>query len=119
MNSYEKLERDLKGKRKHVLSGRATYAAQTSENEISLYHHDTCIMIAHKDGTTTIRNGGWFTVTTKERINRYLPDGSRMYQKDWKWFLIYPPQMPEFAGQHVEFDGFDMIVSEPKKEKVA
>ena len=34
-----------------------------------------------------LSDGGWRTVTTKERLNRYLPRGFRVYQKDWVWYL--------------------------------
>lgn len=34
-----------------------------------------------------LSDGGWRTVTTKERLNRYLPRGYNVYQKDWEWYL--------------------------------
>ena len=117
MNSFEKLDRELGDKKRKVLRGVATYAVHVSEDDISVFHHDTCILVANRGGSVTVRNGGWFTVTTKERINRYLPDGAHMYQKNWRWFLIYPKEMGEFAGKHVEFDGYDIITGAPSAER--
>jgi len=34
-----------------------------------------------------LSDGGWRTVTTKERLNRYLLRGFYVYQKDWEWYL--------------------------------
>lgn len=32
-------------------------------------------------------DGGWQTVTTKARLNEYLPRGFRVFQKNWVWYL--------------------------------
>ena len=41
-------------------------------------------------------DGGWQTVTTKSRLNALLeefgPDGSRVYQKDFQWYVWEPKQ---------------------------
>lgn len=34
-----------------------------------------------------LSSGGWKTLTTKERLNRYLPNGFRLYQKNWEWYI--------------------------------
>lgn len=31
--------------------------------------------------------GGYHTVTTKKWLNKYLPHGVYVYQKDWDWFI--------------------------------
>ena len=49
------------------------------------YHGNT---IAYKDRTTnkvSITNCGWFTNTTKERLNGL--DGVSIYQKNFDWYL--------------------------------
>ena len=47
------------------------------DNEIAMKCHDT--------GKLTITNAGWFSKTTRERLNG-LPDVS-IKQKDYKWYL--------------------------------
>ena len=49
-------------------------------------------------------NCGWKTVTTKERLNRYLP--FTIMQRDFEWF-IHTPQgtFPFINGMFVEMDG--------------
>src|SRR5262249_27597834 len=39
--------------------------------------HSTAVVTIHQDGTYTLRTGGWRTVTTKDRINKYSP--ARVY----------------------------------------
>ena len=47
--------------------------------------HDNIIAILHEDNTLIITNCGWFTPTTKERLNG-LPNVN-IYQRNFKWFL--------------------------------
>ena len=48
--------------------------------------HGNVIMIIYSD-RNEIFDGDWKTSTTKERLNRYIPRGFRVYQKDWRWYL--------------------------------
>lgn len=41
--------------------------------------HDTEILI-ERDGKITLNNGGWDTMTTRARINKYLPFGYSVYR---------------------------------------
>jgi len=52
----------------------------------SIRLHDTNILV-EKDGQITIDTGNWHTVTTKDRLNRYLPSGTWISQKNYDWFL--------------------------------
>jgi hypothetical protein len=45
--------------------------------------HATDIVIIHPDGTFSLNTGGWFTVTTKDRINRFSP--ARVYSEAGVW----------------------------------
>ena len=47
-------------------------------------HHTTVVSI-HKDGTFTLRSGGWRSATTKERINRYGP--AYVSQRNFEWYV--------------------------------
>ena len=56
-------------------------------NVTTLYLHDNAIAYRYNDPerTLSITNCGWFSNTTKERLNA-LPNVN-IYQKDFKWFL--------------------------------
>ena len=57
------------------------------EGKTLYYLHQHCIVV--KDGNQyTLDSCGWKTITTKERINRYLPKKWHLFQKKHEWFLI-------------------------------
>lgn len=50
-----------------------------------MYLHGNLIAELNDFGALLIRNAGWFSNTTKERLNG-LP-GVSIYQKNYKWYL--------------------------------
>jgi hypothetical protein len=72
----------------------------TKVSEGKLYLHGNCIAEAMGDATL-IRNRGWFTLTTKDRLNAI--SGVSIYQKRGVWYL-------RDGANHVEWDGDDIIV---------
>lgn len=48
--------------------------------------HRTDVVTLHPDGSSEIKTGGWQTVTTKSRINKYSPHAS-IVQKDYTWYI--------------------------------
>lgn len=67
-----------------------TKLVRLSDDEIALRFHDTYVVRAYKSGPVKINSNGWRTSTTKERINRYLPDGYHLYQTHWDWYVTEP-----------------------------
>ena len=55
----------------------------------------------HKDGTLHVTSGGWRTVTTKNRINRYLPSGFYVRQEAYVWYIEAPDGRTEFEDGHL------------------
>jgi hypothetical protein len=51
--------------------------------------HRTVVVEFRADGTTRLDSGGWRTVTTKERLNRYMPPGYRIAATRRVWFLYW------------------------------
>jgi hypothetical protein len=49
--------------------------------------HFTDIVIFRPDGSIVLDSGGWRTVTTKARMNDFLPYGIHVYQQDGFWYL--------------------------------
>lgn len=58
-----------KGKSRPVANN--TYLVRTDEDTVQLVFHNTAIVTYHRDGSQYLFTGGWWTVTTKERINTY------------------------------------------------
>jgi hypothetical protein len=56
-------------------------------SNIAIKLHNTDIVTLHPDGSMVLNSGGWRTVTTKERINRYLPHNWRLFQEKGIWYM--------------------------------
>jgi hypothetical protein len=63
---------------------------QTGLPDFGVRLHNTIIITWTADGKTILNSGGWQTVTTKERINRYMPDGFTLWQEKGIWFIGAP-----------------------------
>lgn len=56
------------------------------EDYYSIRLHGNSIMQIYRDRIVP-SDGGWKTVTTKARLNEYLPQGFYVFQKNWDWFI--------------------------------
>lgn len=64
-----------------------TYAERIDEDRIGIRLHDTHVVIYHRDGSVELDTGGWFTVTTKDRINAWAP--CRVWSERGEWRVDY------------------------------
>lgn len=62
-----------------------TYIRQEADGNIYVRLHTTDIIILSPDDTFTLNTGGWQTVTTKDRLNKYGP--VRIYQDKGQWYI--------------------------------
>lgn len=69
---------------------------------VGLRFHGTVIIEFHTD-RTVVFTGGWETVTTKRRLNEFLPVGG-IYQKAGTWFWAGPVTVSNPDG-HMVIDG--------------
>lgn len=69
------------------------YAGKPLQNNTRLFKrgddfavrlHGTDVVTIHPDGTYTIRTGGWWTMTTKQRIASYSPIRIFSVRGDWR-----------------------------------
>jgi hypothetical protein len=74
--------------------------------------HDTLIARKYPNGRLWLNSGGWRTVTTKERINRILDNGYRLWQERGVWYLSQ-----SWDGPKVVF--YDGIIIDPTDGPVA
>jgi hypothetical protein len=54
---------------------------------ITVKYHGNAIVNLYPDGTITLNNCGWYTSTTKERLNWFLPYGITLYQRNYRWIV--------------------------------
>lgn len=92
-DAESKLASGRKGEKK---IGNNTYLRRV-DGGIAVRLHATDVVTIHPDGSYTLNTGGWWTVTTKERINAYSP--ARLSQRRGEWYLLTP------AGEVKYWDG--------------
>ena len=66
--------------------GNNTYLKRRGDH-ISILYHNTDI-IDYYPHKVVLRNGGWHTKTTKERLNEYSP--VIIYQNNFEWYVVSP-----------------------------
>jgi hypothetical protein len=62
---------------------------------VHFYHQSPVVVTEGR--TRRLDSHGYRTQTTKDRINRYLPDGYEVYQEDYEWYLETPSGEREFT----------------------
>lgn len=95
--TYAELDASLQGRcRNSRKLANNTYAIRfvslPFDGAIAIRFHHTDILTFRPDGSVMINTGGWETVTTKERLNRYLPNygiySHRFGHESVGWFLF-------------------------------
>jgi hypothetical protein len=73
---------------------------------IGIKLHDTYVVKIHSDGSFQLYSGGWYTVTTKDRINTYAP--ARVASDRGRWYVYsndWATRTPFFEGIAVDASG--------------
>lgn len=74
MSTYFELDTKLQGRCKESRKlQNNTYAQRRYSGQIAIRLHATDILTFHEDGRINVSTGGWDTVTTRSRMNDYLP----------------------------------------------
>lgn len=90
-----------------------TYLYRRPDDTLAIRLHNTDIIIVRQDNTFMLDSGGWRTVTTKDRMNRFCP--ARVYQERHQWY-IWPGPTPFFDGIVVDLSGKPINVDEGQPE---
>ncbi len=89
-----KLERQMN----FALSNRGNWSGSNTRVEFNPEHNESRVFLHghniatldHNDGLLTLSSCGYETNTTKSRLNAILEEvryGTRVFQKNWMWFL--------------------------------
>lgn len=106
IGEYKKLsKKELQEKNPDILSSKKvknnTRLIIYKNGDKTLRLHNTDI-IKWQGNRIILNTGEWFTVTTKARLNEFLPDNIKIYQKNRKWYI-------DNKGQKIEFfDGIEI-----------
>jgi len=86
----ERLMKSARGGRRKLANN--TYLYPVGDGyAVRLHYAD--VVIIHPNGTYTLDTGGWATVTTKDRLNRFSP--VQVFQRNFEWFWCAPGQWGE------------------------
>ena len=89
-----------------------TFEYVTNNGDIHYRLHNTDVVVFKSNGDIVLDSGGWLTVTTKERINRYLPSGYSLYQEKGIWIVCGEDwEVPFEDGMVLPADGSKPEVS--------
>jgi hypothetical protein len=68
-----------------------TYKIWLKDGTMIIRLHHTNIITVHPNGNVTLSSGGWETLTTKKRLNTFIPhylNNYQIIQRDYTWYLI-------------------------------
>lgn len=110
---YETLDSQLQGRNRLKRKlGNNTYAQRDErDGSIAIWLHSTPILTFNPAGEVIAKTGGWKTVTTKARLNEFLPHGFRISQARGVWYWY---QGAEWNSPRVVFSDGDSISSDGK-----
>ena len=83
--NYEEANKLLGNKQVKRTGETATTIERLDSTTIGIRYHSTIVVRIHADGSYTLDNGGWQTLTTKKRINKYTP--VQIWQEQFTWYL--------------------------------
>lgn len=66
---------------------RNTLEYKTSRERFIMLHGTDILCFNQTEKQVTLRAGGWFTPTTKDRLNRFLPNTVRVFQYKGLWYV--------------------------------
>lgn len=106
VHSWLSAEAFLRGKQERKLGNNTVVRRVDDGPDIAVYLHRTPIITYSPDGGLTLRNGGWQTATTKQRIAQLLPFGFHIHQEKHEWYVTTPRGVYDFYdGMQLQSDG--------------
>lgn len=85
MKSYSEAAQVLGARRGRKLENN-TYLERRSADSIAVRLHSTDVVTYYADGKVVLNSGGWRTVTTKDRLNKYAP--VNVVQEKRVWYVV-------------------------------
>lgn len=109
VESYEDAVRFLGGKDARTI-GNNTHVVRQENGDISIRLHHTYV-VTYVAGTADIvlNSGGWRSVTTKDRINTFLPLRFRVSQRAYVWYVS-----DRYTGSETEYEDGVILRGEPR-----
>ena len=68
----------------------SVYYNRNSNEKLAVYHNTTIVRYNYETDTITLNSGGWYTYTTKQRMNQFMDETRiplRVFQKNYEWYV--------------------------------
>lgn len=98
---------DIKGKPCRVGNNTWEYVDYHGNRHVRL--HKTNVVTFLNTGHIVLRTGGYRSLTTKQRMNQFLPGEYSVFQKDWEWFVSHRRSSREDGVIIPFFDGMRLF----------
>lgn len=117
--TYEQAIEKLGTKPWIKLPGSNTCLVKKAGDYVAVKYHDTELLTIGKNGFDLFV-GGFYTATTKKRMNQYVPFG-KIYQKKREWFYQFGDSVKKFSNDWMVVRNFEngtvLIYGETAKAK--
>ena len=93
-----------------------TFVEYNSNTDCStiVLHRTAIAVYDHKNQALKLNTGGWYSVTTKSRLNAILDEvkwGCKVFQKNFDWFVSYNGQTQSFWDGMILIDADSLQVA--------
>lgn len=88
-NDYGRALAWLNGRKTKKLANN-TYARLADDGSVLVRYHETDVTTFRPNGEVEYHSGGWLTMTTKDRLNRYGAAGITITQTKGRWYVFGP-----------------------------
>jgi len=78
----------------HKTVANNTRSFKYPDGTICIVLHQTVIVTQHPDGSATFNTGGYWSPTTRARMNDFCPPGWTIFQRSGKWFASHARDEP-------------------------
>lgn len=122
IDSYETAHKRLGNRTSRKLCNN-TYLKRREDDAVAIMLHQTDVVTYFADGTVILNSGGWLTVTTKDRMNRFSP--LQVWSERGVWYVALNNTGATFAYQDGltwrggEFSGVGPDPAETRKLRVS
>ena len=90
-----------------------SYNTNTNCSQVRL-HMNLIATVDHTTNAVKVSSCGWYTVTTKSRLNAILSEvkwGARVFQKQFNWFVSFNNQTQDFVDGMILIDSDSLEVA--------
>jgi hypothetical protein len=89
LRSWRDFDAALGNRESMTIANNTSAVRDSATGDIRVILHSTAVVTHHMDGTVTYFTGGYATMTTKERMNRFGLSMHSIGQRKGRWYLRY------------------------------